>query len=105
MRNRIITSLKDQGQSFLVVLFQLLEECARVVRRVVLHDFRGELVVDLVDVLAQLGARRSLDFLDLLETATLQEGSFILQVLRQGLGKLLHDIFKNIRRRHLQERL
>jgi hypothetical protein len=42
--------------------------------------------------------------LDLLETATLNESSFCLKVLRKNLGELCADISKDIVRCELEER-
>jgi len=61
--------------------------------------------VDLVDVLAEFAALFGLDLLDFLETTTLDESTFGLEVLRKDLGELSADVGENIVGGELEEGL
>mmetsp|Transcript_23810 Transcript_23810/g.64856 ORF Transcript_23810/g.64856 Transcript_23810/m.64856 type:complete len:372 (+) Transcript_23810:86-1201(+) len=75
---------------------QFLQERVRVVRRVVVHNLLWVQHVDLVDVVMELGADLALHLLDLLKATRLHEGASSVQVIRQDLGKLLHDVLQDV---------
>ena len=80
------------GLSFATVLLESLEEVICVARSVVVDNIGGVVVVDLVNVLAELGSSLSLNFLDFLEATTLHEGTLGFQVLGKDLSKLGTDV-------------
>jgi len=80
----------------LSVFFEPLQEFVCVVGLVELDDVRWVVRVDLVDVFAKLAARLCLEVLNLLETATLDEGALCLEVLGKDLGKLGTDVGQDV---------
>ena len=59
--------------------------------------------VDLIDVFAELGTRLSLNFLDLLETTTLDESALGLEVLGKDLGELSAHVGEDVVGSELEE--
>ena len=57
-----------------MVFFESLEEVVRVIRSIVVNNVGRIVTINFVDMISKLAARLSLDFLDLLEAATLDEG-------------------------------
>lgn len=80
------------GLSFATILLKSLEEVICVSRSVVVDNIGGVVVVDLVNVLAELGSSLGLNFLDFLETTTLHESTLGFQVLGEDLSKLGTDV-------------
>jgi len=88
-------------RSFAVV--QVLDEVLGEPWRVVLHHLLGEVRVDGVDVLAELGAGGGVDLLNALETSTLDESFLGLGVLGKNLGELGGNISQDVVRGEDQE--
>ena len=82
------------GCSFAIV--QVLDEALGEARRVVLDDLLGEMRVDGIDVLAELGAWRCVDLLNALEAAGLDESLLLLGVLGEHLRKLCGDVLEDV---------
>jgi len=82
--------------SFSVVLFESLEEVVCVVGRIVVDNIMRELSVNFFNIFSELAAWFSLDFLDLLETATLHKGSFSFKILGKDFGELGADVGQDI---------
>jgi hypothetical protein len=61
--------------------------------------------VYLVDVLLQLISWLSLNLLDLLQTALLDERLLCCRIIREGLRELVQDIVKNLSRASFDQRL
>jgi hypothetical protein len=59
--------------------------------------------VDLINVFAEFASALSLNLLDFLETATLDESAFGLQVLREDFCKLRTDVGEDVVRGELKE--
>mmetsp|Transcript_94621 Transcript_94621/g.305493 ORF Transcript_94621/g.305493 Transcript_94621/m.305493 type:complete len:203 (-) Transcript_94621:35-643(-) len=78
------------------VIVQLLQQRLCVVRGVVIHNVQRVERVDLLDVVVELRAHLATDLLDLLQAAGLHEGPASIQVVRQDLGKLLHNVLQDV---------
>ena len=89
-------STSQINKSLATVLFESLKEIVRVVGRVVVDNVWGIVRVDLVDVLAKLAARLSLDLLDLLEATRLHKGALSLELSRENLSELGTDVGEDI---------
>ena len=94
---RLYSGGREKGASRVsLAIVEVLDEVLCEAWGVVLDDLLGEVRVDGVDVLAQLRAWRSIDFLDSLEASALNECLLCLCVLGQHLSELGGDVSENI---------
>jgi hypothetical protein len=88
---------------FATVFFESLEQVVCVVGRVVVDDVGGVVRVDLINVLAELGAGFGLDLLDLLETTGLDESALSFELGGEDLGELSANVGQDVVGGQLEE--
>ena len=92
----------DGVRKFLSVV-QILDKVLRKAWGIVLYNLLGEVRVDGVDILAELGARCCVDFLNTLEASTFDKGLLGLVVLGKNFGKLGGDVSEDVVRSEDEE--
>ena len=95
----------DFESSLFAILVQTLHEFLCVAGRVVLHNVLRVVRVDLIDGFSEFGAGLSLDFLNFLETARLNELTLRFEVLGQNASELSANVSENIVGRETEQGL